>query len=196
MEPVELELLIEIKEISSPFPIGDRYIDQLASNSKQAATLAEPLWMPIGATVSAVLLLTARRTRTRSLANVPCKYSACATSDYEWLTSRLYTEPRTTAVTQPKTRLNPMPSIQTLTDVIGDTENREIHAVQPCEAGKSGKSSAAIKQIRKRMKSAAESPHPRAAMLSWVFAAVCTFIAALHCIGRTVNRSKIHGGRV
>ena len=53
-----------------------------------------------------------------------------------------------------------MPSIQTLIDVIGDTENSEIHAAQPCEAGKSGKSSAAVKQIRKSMKSAAEKSPP------------------------------------
>lgn len=88
-----------------------------------------------------------------------------------------------------------MPSIQTLIDVIGDTENSEIHAAQPCEAGKSGKSSAAVKQIRKSMKSAAESPHPRAAMLRGVFAAVSTFMAALHSIGRTVSRSYIKGTR-
>src|ERR1700688_285053 len=58
------------------------------------------------------------------------------------LMRRLYTRPRTTAVTQPKTRLKAMPSIHTLIDEIGCsigmTENSAIHAAQPFEAGISG----------------------------------------------------------
>src|ERR1700674_62187 len=94
---------------------------------------------------------------------------------------RLYTRPRTAAVTQPKTRLKTMPSNQTLTDVKGwsttVTEKREIHAAQPCEAGKAGKMNDTTRQITKRTTSAAEIAHPRATMLSGLFTAFCVFIA-------------------
>ena len=80
------------------------------------------------------------------------------------------------AVIQPKTRLKPIPSSQTLTDVIGWTENSAIHADQPCAAGKSGNASAMIAQIIKITISAAESAHPRATILSGLL--IFEFIAS------------------
>jgi hypothetical protein len=58
-------------------------------------------------------------------------------------------------VTQPKTMLKAIPSIQTRTDVMGATENSPIH---PCEARHSGKTSATARQITNRTTSAAERP--------------------------------------
>ena len=71
-----------------------------------------------------------------------------------------------TAVTQPKTRLKAMPSINTLADVASEIEKSETHADQPFDAGKSGKVSAEPMQITKRTMSVAESPHPKAKILS------------------------------
>src|SRR5437867_4476071 len=94
---------------------------------------------------------------------------------------RMNTKPRTTAVIQPKTRLKTMPSTQTLADMkgcsVGVTEKRAIHADQPCEAGKSGKTNDITRQIMKRTISAAEIPHPKATMLSVLAPVVCVFIA-------------------
>jgi hypothetical protein len=53
-----------------------------------------------------------------------------------------------------------MPSIQTLTDVIGATENRRIH---PCDAGQSGNTRAST--IADRATRAAENAHPKAVIL-------------------------------
>jgi hypothetical protein len=97
--------------------------------------------------------------------------------------TRLYTRPRTMAVTQPKTTLNAMPSNQTLGDVkgcsVGVTEKSAIHAAQPCAAGSPGKTNELIMQMTKRTMSAAEIAHPSATMLSGLFTGVGVSMARL-----------------
>jgi hypothetical protein len=61
------------------------------------------------------------------------------------------------------------PSIHTLIDVIGETENRAIHADHPCDAGRFGKAIAEIRQTRNKIRSAAEIPHPKATIFSGLF---------------------------
>src|SRR6266496_387995 len=74
-----------------------------------------------------------------------------------------------------------MPSIQTRGDrkgcSVGVTENRAIHADQPCAAGRSGKMKDVSRQIMNRAISAAEMPDPKATILRGLLAAVCVFIA-------------------
>jgi hypothetical protein len=76
-----------------------------------------------------------------------------------------------------------MPSTQTLTDVkgcsAGVTENRAIHAAQPCAAGKPGKRNPITMHSTKRTTSVAEIAHPSATMLRGLFAALCVFMAHL-----------------
>jgi hypothetical protein len=62
-----------------------------------------------------------------------------------------------------------MPSTQIRGELTGETEKRASHAIQPCEAGKSGKTSAEIKQMTKITISAAVCPVPKATILSGLY---------------------------